>query len=123
MCTAIRCENYRVILLPKFETQNMIRRRNRKLSSKTARGMCTWAHYRFQQTLLNKAELFPWCTVVVCDEHHTSKTCGACGQINSSLGSKKTFDCASCGYSADRDVSAARNILLRYLTREKIGFP
>jgi len=117
------CENYRVVLIPKFETQNMVRRRHRKLSSKTARGMCTWAHYRFRQTLLSKAELYPWCKVVVCDEHYTSKTCGACGQINPTLGSKKTFDCVSCGYSADRDVSAARNILLRYLTREKIGFP
>ncbi len=60
-------ENYRVVPLPKFETQQMARRRHRKLCSKTARGMCTWAHYRFRQTLLGKAELYSWCKVVVCD--------------------------------------------------------
>ncbi|MCP3663106.1 MAG: transposase, partial [Gammaproteobacteria bacterium] len=115
------CENYRVVLLPKFETQQMVRRRHRKPGSKTARGMCTWAHYRFRQTLLSKAELYPWCKVVVCDEHYTSKTCGACGWINPTLCSSKAFKCASCNYTADRDISAARNILLRYLTCEKIG--
>lgn len=115
------CENYRVVLLPKFETQNMVRRRDRKLNSKTARSMCTWSHFRFRQRLLHTAELYPWCTIVVCDEQYTSKTCGACGRIHATLGSNKTFCCPACGYTADRDISAARNILLRYLTREKIG--
>ncbi len=83
------CENYRVVLLPKFEIQQMVRRRHRKLGSKTARGMCTWAHSRFRQAFLCKAELYPWCKVVVCDEHYTSKTRGACGWINPTLGSKR----------------------------------
>jgi putative transposase len=117
------CENYRVILLPKFETQQMVRRRNRKLATKTARGMCTWAHFRFRQMLLSKAELYPWCQVIICDEHYTSKTCGRCGTLNQTLGAKKTFNCGACGYEADRDISAARNILLRYLTRSEIGHP
>ena len=116
------CENHRVVLIPKFETQRMVRRSARKLHSKTARGMCTWAHYRFRQRLLQKAELYPWCKVVECDEAYTSKTCGACGALHGKLGSNKTFVCPSCGYEADRDISAARNILLRYLTRE-IGSP
>lgn len=115
------CENYRVVLIPTFETQRMVRRRNRKLRSKTARGMCTWSHYRFRQRLKEKAELFPWCTVIECDEAYTSKTCGACGKLHQKLGSNKTFTCPNCDYVADRDVSASRNILLRYLTRQKIG--
>ncbi len=115
------CENYRVVLIPTFETQQMVRRRNRKLRSKTARGMCTWSHYRFRQRLKEKAELFPWCTVIECDEAYTSKTCGACGKLHQKLGPNKTFTCPNCDYVADRDVSASRNILLRYLTRQKIG--
>ena len=111
------CENYRVVLIPKFETQRMVRRRDRKLNSKTARGMCTWAHFRFRERLKAKAELYPWCKVIECDEAYTSKTCGDCGRINTKLGAKKTFICPSCGYKADRDGSASRNVLLRYLTR------
>lgn len=110
------CENHRIVLIPNFETQQMIRRKARKLRSKTARGMCCWSHYAFRQLLLNKADLFPWCRIIVCDEAYTSKTCGGCGLINDKLGSNKTFNCKSCGYQADRDISAARNILLRYLT-------
>ena len=116
------CRNYRVILIPKFNTKNMIKKVDRKINNTTARGMCTWAHYRFRQMLLSKVELYPWCKVIECDEHYTSKTCGNCGILDHNLGSKKTFYCKECFYKADRDVSAARNILLRYLTRI-IGSP
>lgn len=108
--------SYRVVLLPEFETARMSRRGRRKINSKAVRGMLTWAHYRFRQALLSKAVLYPDCRVVVCDEAYTSKTCGRCGEINHRLGGSKVFRCAPCGYTADRDVSAARNILLRYLT-------
>ena len=116
------CSNYKVILLPKFKTQNMIRRGCRKLRSKTARAMCTWSHYKFQQVLLQKSQLYPWCKVIICDESYTSKTCGQCGTIHSKLGGNKVFKCPSksCNYQADRDVSASRNILLRYLTLFKV---
>ena len=35
------CENYRIILLPEFRTQGMVRRGQRRIGSKTARAMCT----------------------------------------------------------------------------------
>mmetsp|Transcript_9049 Transcript_9049/g.16704 ORF Transcript_9049/g.16704 Transcript_9049/m.16704 type:complete len:85 (-) Transcript_9049:115-369(-) len=80
--------------------------------------MLTWAHYTFREMLQSKAELFPWVTVVECDETSTSKTCGNCGDVNPNLGSSKTFHYRDrgCGYAADRDINAARNILIRYLT-------
>lgn len=112
------CESYRVVLIPKFEVSRMVKRGSRKINSKTARSMCTWSHYAFRQRLLHKAELFPWVKIVECDEAYTSKTCGSCGFIHNKLGGSKTFKCPSCGYRADRDISAARNILIRYLTRE-----
>ena len=77
-------------------------------------------HFRFRQTLINKAASYPWCKVIVCDEAYTSKTCGNCGSLNHKLGGKKVFNCKECHYVADRDISAARNILLRYITRNNI---
>ncbi|MGB2444664.1 MAG: hypothetical protein ACPIC5_07965, partial [Candidatus Poseidoniaceae archaeon] len=39
------CLNYRVVLLPEFETSKMIRRGQRKIGSRTVRSMVTWSHY------------------------------------------------------------------------------
>ena len=50
-------KSYKTILLPKFETSQMVKKAQRKIGSKTARSMLTWAHYRFQQLLtLSPAE-------------------------------------------------------------------
>ena len=64
----------------------MVRRGQRRIDSKTARAMCTWSHYRFQQHLIHKAREYPWCRVVICTEEYTSKTCGFCGYIHKKLG-------------------------------------
>jgi putative transposase len=110
------CENYKVILIPTFESSRMVRRADRKIRGVTARSMLTWSHYSFRQVLKTKAELYPWVNVIECDEPYTSKTCGCCGEINTKLGGSKTFKCKKCGYMADRDINGARNILLRYLS-------
>jgi putative transposase len=109
------CENYKVILIPKFESSQMTKRTARKLNSKTARSLLTWSHYKFREMLITKAELYPWVKVVVCDEAFTSKTCGQCGHIHDKLGGSKVFRCPKCSYVADRDANGARNIMLRYL--------
>ena len=82
------CENYRIILLPEFRTQGMVRRGQRHINSKTARAMCTWSHYHFQQHLIHKAREYPWCRVVI---EYTSKTCGFCGYIHKKLGGFKVL--------------------------------
>ena len=112
------CQNFRVIIIPQFDTQNMVGRSTRRIQSKTARQMCTWAHYRFRQRLVAKSRRYPWAKVVITSEEFTSKACGWCGELNSSLGSSKTFLCKCCGVKADRDFNGARNILLKYLTSE-----
>jgi putative transposase len=43
-------KNYDVIVLPTFETSEMVVRKKRKLKNKTARAMMTWAFYQFSQT-------------------------------------------------------------------------
>ena len=114
------CENYRVVLIPKFEVSRMIKKRNRKLRAKTVREMCCWSHFAFREALKAKAALFPWCKVVEVGEAYTSKTCEECGVLHQKLSGKKTFVCPGCGHHADRDLHAAKNILLRYITRESL---
>ena len=60
------------------------------------------------------------CTVLFCSEHYTSKTCGKCGSLDVKLGSNKTFQCRTCNVTIDRDVNAARNIMLRAM-RDSAG--
>lgn len=109
------CDNYEFILLPKFDTQQMVMRGKRRINSKTARSMVTWSHYTFRQRLMDKAKEYDSPrTVVMCNEHYTSKTCGNCGFLHKKLGGNKTFKCPQCGVVMGRDLNGARNILLRY---------
>jgi putative transposase len=107
------CESYDLIFLPKFTTQQMVRRTNRKIRSKTARAMLTFAHYKFRQRLLHKARNYQDTKVVIVNEAYTSKTCTWCGVVNAKLGGSKTFRCSACPWRGDRDINGARNIYLR----------
>jgi transposase len=121
------CESYRVILYPHYETSNMVIRERRAgdpyactlrgLSSKTARAMLTWAHFRFKQHLLHKIREYPWCRVVLVNEAYTSKTCSECGYIHRGRFRRyDTFQCGACTNVVDRDWNGARGIWLRFLT-------
>jgi putative transposase len=108
-------DNFDTILLPRFETQNMVKKENRKIGRKTAREMLTWSHYEFKQRLLFKAKL-AGVTVHSVGEEYTTVSCGLCGLINPEIEGSKTFWCNGCGLKGvDRDVHAARNILLKHL--------
>ena len=96
------------VVIPSFETSQMVT----KLRSKTARSMLSFAHYRFKQFLIAKAEEYS-CKIRIVSEAYTSKTCSYCGCIQN-IGSKKIFKC-SCGVNADRDLQGARGIYLRAL--------
>jgi len=85
-----------------------------RLQEKTTRGLLTWGHFKFRQRLQQKAELVRGCTVVICDEPYTSKTCGACGNIHKKLSGIKCPN-PSCSYVADRDANGAHNIFARYM--------
>lgn len=100
----VRC--FDRIFIPPFETSNMVK----KLRSKTARSMLTFAHYRFKQFLKAKAEEYN-SDVIEVSEAYTSKTCSFCGRMHN-IGSKKRLVC-SCGMQIDRDLNGARGIFLR----------
>ncbi len=108
-------QNYGTIFLPTFETSQMVQKGKRKIRSKTARAMLTWAHYRFKLFLKQKAHLNS-CTVVDVTEEYTSKTCTHCGHIHQKLGGAKTFKCPSCGHTLPRDMNGALGIMLKALS-------
>ncbi|MDM9381719.1 transposase [Chlorogloeopsis sp. ULAP01] len=106
--------NYRIVFLPTFESSQIVAKACRKIRSKTARAMLTWAHYRFKQTLKHQANLRN-CQVIDVTEEYTSKTCTKCGHIHTKLGGSKVFNCPNCGQSIPRDFNGAFGILLKAL--------
>ncbi|BAP54457.1 transposase IS605 [Thioploca ingrica] len=105
-------KNYDCILLPTFETAEMVSKGSRKIRSKTVRNLLTFSHYRFKQFLKNKA--FEWGkTVVDVCEAFTSKTHPQTGEVNN-IGATKRIRLQS-GQWVNRDLVGARNILLRAL--------
>jgi putative transposase len=105
-------ENYDVILLPTFETQEMSLNVQRRIASKTVRAMLTFSHYTFKCRLKHLAAKFGK-TVIDVDEAYTSKTASWTGEIKATLGGAKTI--TSKGVTLDRDVNGARGIFLRAL--------
>lgn len=108
-------KNFDVILLPIFSSKKMANHNNRKIGKTTTRLLLGLSHYSFQQKLIYKANQRGK-KVILCKEHYTTKCCGKCGALNENIGGKKIFHCKSCDLEMDRDIHAARNILLRGLT-------
>lgn len=104
--------NYDLVIIPKFEVGQMIRKADRKISSVTARQMATWAHYRFRERLIFKCRQLG-CKVAVVNEAYTSKTCSCCGNVKENLKGERVYRCIPCGAVMDRDVNGAKNIFLR----------
>lgn len=107
-------ENFDVILLPTFETQQMSRRSTRKIGHKSVRSMLTWAHYRFKQFLKFKAAEFGKLVLDV-NEAWTSKTVSWTGEIQAGLGGAKSIRSHVTGDEMDRDINGARGVFLRAL--------
>lgn len=107
-------DNYRVIFLPTFETSLMVAKASRKIRVKTVRSMLTWAHYRFELFLTQKAEMTN--TIVITgSEAYTSKTCTSCGYVHQMLGGSKIFKCPKCGQVLPRDMNGALGFMFRAL--------
>lgn len=97
---------YDRVLLPHLETAKL----SRGLKAKVSRVMLSQSHGLFLQRLAEKSKE-RGVTLETPSERHTSKTCGCCGTLVN-VGSSETFACR-CGYVADRDLNAARNIYIR----------
>ncbi|GAQ92946.1 Resolvase, N-terminal [Klebsormidium nitens] len=74
----------KIILLPTFETSEMVRRFQWRIGSKSVRQMSFLSHYKFTQRLIAKAA-GRGVRVLIVSEHYTSKTCGRCGEVKQNL--------------------------------------
>ncbi|HEY9863036.1 MAG TPA: zinc ribbon domain-containing protein, partial [Candidatus Obscuribacterales bacterium] len=107
-------ENFDVILLPTFETSQMVSKSRRKLRNKSVRQMLTLSHYEFKQFLKWKS----WennKVVIDCNEAYTSKTVSWTGEIVNKLGGAQIIKSTSTQLNMDRDLNGARGIFLRAL--------
>ena len=105
-------KSYKWILLPAFESQDMVQG---KLHKKTKRNILGLQHFLFKTRLKNSLDLEPSSNLIIVSEEYTSKTCGSCGSLMN-VGSSSIFKCSNCYLKIDRDINGARNILLKFIT-------
>ncbi len=106
--------NFDVILLPSFDTSQMVPRNRRRIRKKSVRQMLTLSHYKFKKRLLDKV----WQLgkhVIIVNEAYTSKTVSWTGEVKKNIGGCKIIT-AENGSSMHRDLNGARGILVRFLT-------
>ena len=107
-CARYLCENYNNIYLGKLSTQSIVKGNLSKFEKHFSHAL---SHFTFSQILQNKCNEFGKKLYYV-DESYTSKTCGCCGEIyNVKL--SRTYNCPYCLNIYDRDMNAARNILIK----------
>ncbi len=97
-------EHYQVIAVEKLSILNMVQNHSLAKSIMDA----SWG--AFLDILSEKAERASH-TVVRVNPRFTSQKCHQCGKIVHKSLSVRTHLCPFCGYVADRDVNAAKNIL------------
>ena len=102
-------KNYDVIVIEDLKSKNMMK--NHKLAK--AIGNASW--YEFRTMLEYKCKWYGKQLIIV-PPHHTSQECSNCHHNSG----KKTLDirewiCDNCGVYHDRDINAAKNILIKGL--------
>ena len=105
--------SFDVILLPTFETSDMVERGRRRIRSKTVRNLLSLAHYRFGMFLRHKAHEVGVAVVSV-SEAYTTKTVSWTGEVLENVGGA-TVIVGGDGERMDRDYNGARGIYLRAL--------
>ncbi len=105
--------NFDVILLPSFESSQMVSKSRRKIRSKTVRQMLTLSHYQFKKHLEWKAWEQGKVALTSVNEAYTSRTVSWTGEVKKIGGSRTIKD--ADGNQMNRDLNGARGIFLRAL--------
>ena len=106
-------DSFDVILLPTFETSEMVERGRRRIRSKTVRNLLSLAHYRFGMFLRHKAHE-DGVAVISVNEAYTTKTVSWTGELLEDVGGASVI-VGRDGERMDRDYNGARGIYLRAL--------
>lgn len=101
--------NFSVIILPTFNTSEMVKKGKRKIRKRVVKAMQSYRFFEFGERLAQKC-LEYGVILIRSNEAYTSKTNSFNGQLMN-IGGRKgfTYD----GVYVDRDINGARNILLR----------
>ncbi len=98
-------DSYSVIALEKLASQKMAGQKFGKQINDAGWNM-------FANMLCYKAE-GAGCRVVFVNPENTTKTCSNCKSIQDMPLQERTYECRACGLVIDRDLNAARNILVK----------
>ena len=107
-------DNFDVILLPGFETSEMVERGRRRIGSKTVRNLLSLAHYRFKLFIRHKAAEAGAIVLDVKRSLHDQDSVSWTGEVLENLGGASVV-VAQDGERMDRDYNGARGIYLRAL--------
>ncbi len=107
-------ENFDVILLPSFESSQMVGKSRRKIKSKTVRQLLTLSHYQFKKHLEWKAWETGKTVLSDLNEAYTSKTVSWTGEVVK-IGGSRVIKSKIDGRVMNRDLNGARGIFLRAL--------
>lgn len=107
------CKNYTDIYLGKLSTK-LISSKDKNLQRSEKLFGYTISHNKFRTILQQKSEQYGTNVHLVC-EGYTSRTCGKCGNVKV-IGLERIYNCSnkSCNAELDRDINAARNILIKH---------
>ncbi len=106
-------DNFDVILLPSFDTSQMVSQSRRKIPSQSVRQMLSLSHYQFKKHLECKAWKSGKILLSDIKEVYTSRTVSWTEEVKQIGGSQTITD--SVGNSMNRDLNGARGIFLRAL--------
>jgi putative transposase len=133
-------KNYKKILIPIFETSNMVKnigkqyiknklieikdqphekkyieyhkiKKIKRLNNRVKFVLNSLSHYKFRQHLTNKC-LEYGCELKIVTEEYTSMCCSNCGMLSDNY-KKRMKTCPYCKLSINRDVNGSRNILIK----------
>lgn len=102
-------DNYGRIILPNLKIKEM----GEKFKGKLARSLYNLSFCKFMTKLKVRCKEYD-VEIITKEEYYTSKTCTRCGNIKWNLKlNDRIYKCEKCKLEIDRDINAARNIMLR----------
>lgn len=106
--------NYKHILIGNLSTKEICQ--NNNIGKMLKRISKEIKLYKFKQRLQYKCYLNGVKYFEV-NEYCTSKCCSSCGNFKANLGANKIYNCIKCGLNIDRDINAAKNILVKSIIK------